>query len=72
MEVITVCLDLAKSIFHVHCVTEDGEVAFKMPLKRDQVLAFFERLSYVWLGWKLVRAAITGRVNFRDLGTSCV
>ncbi len=44
MQVTTVGLDLAKTIFHVHGVTEGGEVAFSRPLRRAQVLAFSERL----------------------------
>ena len=39
MQVTTVGLDLAKNIFHVHGVTETGEVAFNRPLRRAQVLA---------------------------------
>lgn len=46
----TVGLDLAKTIFHVHGVTEGGEVAFNRPLRRAQVLAFFERLSPCLIG----------------------
>ena len=72
VEVITVGLDLAKSIFHLYGITEDGEVAFNRPLRRDQVLAFVERLSHGWLGWKRVRPAIIGDVNSRNLGTPCV
>jgi transposase len=50
MQVTTVGLDLAKNIFHVHGVTETGEVAFNRPLRRAQVLAFFERLSPCLIG----------------------
>ena len=50
MQVTTVGLDLAKNIFHVHGVTEGGEVAFNRPLRRAQVLAFFERLSPCLIG----------------------
>ena len=50
MQVTTVGLDLAKNIFHVHGVTETGEVAFNPPLRRAQVLAFFERLSPCLVG----------------------
>jgi transposase len=45
MHVTTVGLDLAKNIFQIHGVTEDGEVAFNRSLRRSQVLAFFERLD---------------------------
>ncbi len=50
MQVTTVGLDLAKTIFHVHGVTEGGEVAFNRPLRRAQVLSFFERLSPCLIG----------------------
>ena len=41
MHVTTVGLDLAKNVFHVHGITDDGEVAFNRALRRAQVLAFF-------------------------------
>jgi transposase len=50
MLVTTVGLDLAKNIFHVHDVTEDGQVAFNRPLRRSQVLAFFQRLEPCLIG----------------------
>ncbi|MDF1856253.1 MAG: IS110 family transposase [Pseudooceanicola sp.] len=50
MQVTTVGLDLAKTIFHVHGVTEDGQVAFNRPLRRSQVLAFFQRLAPCLVG----------------------
>lgn len=50
MQVTTVGLDLAKNIFHVHGVSETGEVVFNRPLRRAQVLAFFERLSPCLIG----------------------
>ena len=50
MQVTTVGLDLAKNIFHVHGVTEDAEVAFNRPLRRSQVLAFFDRLAPCLIG----------------------
>ncbi len=45
MQVTAVGSDLAKNIFHVHGVTDDGQVAFNRPLCRAQVLTFFERLD---------------------------
>lgn len=50
MHVATVGLDLAKNIFHVHGVTDAGEVAFNKPLRRAQVLKFFERLTPCLVG----------------------
>ena len=49
-QVTTVGLDLAKNIFHIHGVTETGELAFNRPLRRAQVLAFFARLSPCLIG----------------------
>jgi transposase len=46
METITtVGLDLAKSVFQVHAVAEDGAVLVRRTLRRSQVLAFFARLA---------------------------
>ncbi len=45
MHITTVGLDLAKNVFQVHGVTEDGEIAFNRSLRRKQVLSFFERLE---------------------------
>jgi transposase len=40
-EVITIGLDLAKSVFQAHGADALGEVVFRKKLRRDQVLAFF-------------------------------
>ncbi|MBT8154368.1 IS110 family transposase, partial [Epibacterium ulvae] len=34
MQVTTVGLDLAKNVFQIHGITQDGEVAFNRPLRR--------------------------------------
>ena len=49
-EVSIIGLDLAKTIFHVHGVTQDGEVAFNRHLGRSQVLPFFDRLAACLVG----------------------
>ncbi len=41
MQITTIGLDLAKSVFQVHCVQSDGDVLRKK-LRRAQVMAFFE------------------------------
>ena len=38
MQVTTIGLDLAKSVFQIHGINEDGEVAFNRALRRSQVL----------------------------------
>ena len=47
--VTTVGLDIAKSVFQVHCVDVADQVIIRRQLKRRYVLAFLEdlRLSYV-------------------------
>ena len=50
MQVTTVGLDLAKNVFHVHGVTDSGEVTFNRALRRAQLLAFFERLEPCLVG----------------------
>ena len=50
MQVTTVGLDLAKNIFQVHGVSENGEVAFNQALRRAQLFAFFEKLPPCLVG----------------------
>ena len=64
MQVTTVGLDLAKSVFQVHGISETGEVAFNRPLRRAQVLAFFERLNPCLIG---IEACGTGHHWAREL-----
>ena len=40
----TVGLDIAKSVFQVHCVDGAGHVVIRRQLKRRYVLAFFQKL----------------------------
>jgi len=50
MTVTTIGLDLAKNVFQVHGITDTGTVAFNRPLRRAQLLAFFERLDPCLVG----------------------
>lgn len=50
MQVTTIGLDLAKNIFQVHGITDNGEVAFNRALRRSQVLSFFEGLEPCLVG----------------------
>jgi transposase len=43
MHITTIGLDLAKNIFQVHAITADGTVAFNRPVRRAQLLKFFEK-----------------------------
>ena len=48
--VTTVGLDIAKSVFQVHCVDAAGQVVTRRRLKRRYVLAFFEKLPPCLVG----------------------
>jgi len=50
MEITTIGLDLAKSIYQVHAVDAGGEVAIRKALRRRQVLAFFAKLPPCLVG----------------------
>lgn len=50
MQVTTIGLDLAKNVFQVHGITDNGDVVFNRALRRAQVLAFFENLEPCLVG----------------------
>ena len=43
MEISTIGLDLAKSVFQVHGVDAQGNVVVRKALRRSQMLPFFEK-----------------------------
>ena len=49
-EIITIGLDLAKSVFQLHGIDTDGSVVLRRQLRRTQVLAFFSRLPPCLIG----------------------
>jgi transposase len=50
VQVTTIGLDLAKTIFQVHGVAADGTKVFNRSLRRGQVLAFFAKLDPCLVG----------------------
>jgi transposase len=50
MEITTIGLDLAKSVYQVHAINDAGEVVVRRTLRRAQVLRFFEQLSPCLVG----------------------
>src|SRR3546814_837163 len=50
MEISTIGLDLAKSVFQVHAVDGAGEAVLRKELKRAQVLPFFAKLAPCLIG----------------------
>ena len=49
-EIITVGLDIAKNVFQVHAIDEEGDVVVRRQLRRRQVLSFFSRLQPCLIG----------------------
>ena len=50
MRITTIGLDLAKNIFQVHVLREDGSVAFNRLLRRAQLIPFFAKLEPCLIG----------------------
>ena len=50
MQITTIGLDLAKSIFQVHGVDAEGHVVVRKALRRAQVLPFFAKLPSCLVG----------------------
>lgn len=50
MEISTIGLDLAKSVFQVHGVDASGNVVIRKALRRAQVLPFFSKLAPCLVG----------------------
>jgi len=50
MKITTVGLDVAKTIFQIHGVDEQGRVAVRKQLKRNQVLTYFANLTPCLIG----------------------
>jgi transposase len=63
-EVSTVGLDIAKSVFQVHCVSSGSTVIVRRQLKRRQVVAFFSSLKPCLIG---IEACATGHYWAREL-----
>jgi transposase len=50
MEITTVGLDLAKSVFQVDAISSTGEVIVRRTLRRAQVVPFFRKLPPCLIG----------------------
>ena len=60
----TIGLDIAKSVFQVHGVDVQGKVLIRRKLKRQYVLAFFQKLSPCLVG---IEACATSHHWSREL-----
>ena len=61
-------LDLAKAVFQVHGVDEDGEVVLRKQLKRAQMQRFFARLSPCLIGMEACGGAHYWARTLTELG----
>lgn len=57
MQVITIGIDLAKSVFHVHGIDANDKVVFNKPLRRSQILPFFAKLAPCLIGMEACASA---------------
>lgn len=64
-EVITIGIDLAKSVFHLHGVDAEGRPALRRQLRRSQMLEFFQRQPACLIG---MEACASAHYWARELG----
>ncbi len=55
MKMVTLGIDLAKTVFAIHGVDERGKVVLKKQLRREQMAAFFAMNRPVFGGGKILR-----------------
>ncbi len=68
MTVKTIGLDLAKSVFQVHGISETGHKIFNRKIKRAKLLAFFESLPPCMVGMEACGSAHHWGRELRKLG----
>jgi transposase len=57
MQVTTIGIDLAKNVFQVHGVDANDKVVFNKPLRRSQMLSFFDKLTPCLIGMEACASA---------------
>ena len=57
MHVTTVGLDLAKHVFQVHGIDQDGQVLIRRQLRRGELIGFFRRLPPCLIGMEACSTA---------------
>ena len=72
--VVTVGLDIAKNIFHVHGVAQDGEVVLSRKLRRAKLEAFFSQLQPCVIGSEACSTShpATNATSITSLHVACV
>ena len=57
MQVNTIGIDIAKDVFQVHGVDANDKVVFNKPLRRSQILPFFDKLAPCLIGMEACASA---------------
>jgi transposase len=68
MEITTIGIDLAKSVFQVHAVDQHGKVTLKRQLKRGQMAEFFANLPACLIGMEACGSAHYWARKLQTLG----
>ena len=63
MDITTIGLDIAKSVFQVHGCDKNGKTVIRKQLKRHQVLAYFANLPASLVGLEACGGRTTGPGN---------
>jgi transposase len=71
MSVKTVGLDLAKDVFQVHGISENGRVIFNKAIKRAKLLAFFETLPPCVVGMEACGSSHHWGAHFSQARPRC-
>lgn len=69
MKITRVGLDIAKRVFQVHGVDEQGRTRVRKKLSRSQVLEFFVQLPPCLVASRRAVGRTIGRANSASLGT---
>jgi transposase len=70
MQATTIGLDLAKNVFHVHGVDEQGKVVVARNLRRGQVIEFFKKVPPCLVGMEACATAHHWARELTGLGHS--
>ena len=68
MKITTVGIDIAKSVFQIHAVDENGKVVVKKQFKRNQVISFFTNLEPCLVGMEACSGAHYWARKLEQLG----
>ena len=68
MKITTIGIDLAKTVFQVHGVDEQGKVVLRKQLKRKDVVSFFANLEPCLIGMEACGSAHYWARKLSELG----